>query len=55
MLMDTRYSIEERYPSHAQYVQEVMKATKELERKGFLLDEDVQRYIKEAEASSIGK
>jgi Alpha/beta hydrolase domain len=51
---DPRRSIAERYASHVYYVQEVTKAAKELERQGFLLDEDVQRYITEAEASSIG-
>jgi len=52
---DPRRSIAERYPSHAHYVQEVTKAAQELKQQRFLLDEDVQRYITEAEASSIGK
>jgi hypothetical protein len=52
---DPRRSIEERYPDHEIYVKEVTKAAKKLEEKGFLLDEDVLRYIAAAAASSIGK
>jgi hypothetical protein len=52
---DPRRSIEERYPDHEKYVTEVTKAAKRLQQKGFLLDEDVRRYIEAAEASSIGK
>jgi hypothetical protein len=48
---DPRLSIEERYPNHRQYVREVAHASKCLQRHGLLLDEDVQRYIKDAEGS----
>jgi Alpha/beta hydrolase domain len=50
---DPRLSIEERYPNHRQYVREVAHAAKRLHRRGLLLEEDVQRYIKDAEASSV--
>ncbi len=49
---DPRLSIEERYPNHRQYVREVAHAAKCLQRHGLLLDEDLQRYIKDAEGSS---
>jgi hypothetical protein len=46
---DPRPSVEERYPHHKQYVREVAHAAKRLNHHRLLLDEDVQRYIKEAE------
>jgi hypothetical protein len=52
---DPRRSIEERYPDHEKYVKMVTKAAEKLEKQGFLLDEDVRRYIEAADASSIGK
>ena len=52
---DPRLSIEERYPTHRRYVKEVTQAARRLGRERFLLDEDVQRYIEQAEASGIGK
>ena len=52
---DPRRSIEERYPTHKDYVKEVTRAAIHLYRDRLLLDEDVQRYIDEAEASTIGK
>ena len=52
---DPRLSIEERYPTHEEYVREVTRAAIRLYRQRLLLDEDVRRYIGEAEASSIGK
>jgi hypothetical protein len=51
---DPRLSIEERYPTHAQYVDAVQKASGSLRGRGFLLDEDVARYVAEAGQSSIG-
>jgi len=52
---DPRRSIEERYPTHKKYFSEVTRIAIRLYWQRLLLDEDVQRYIKEAEASSIGK
>ena len=52
---DPRKSLEERYKNHDGYVKEVAKAAKKLEKDGFLLAEDVQRYVDEAEASSVLK
>lgn len=51
---DPRLSIEERYPSHADYVGKVAAAARALARDGFLLSEDVDRLIRAAEASPIG-
>jgi hypothetical protein len=50
---DPRLSLEERYKSHDKYVKEVTKAAKDLEKRRFLLPADVQRYIDEAQASSV--
>jgi hypothetical protein len=50
---DPRLSLEERYKNHDGYVKEVEKAAKKLEKDGFLLADDVQRYIDEAQASSV--
>jgi hypothetical protein len=50
---DPRRSLEERYKSHDGYVKAVGKAARKLEKRRFLLEEDVQRYIDEAEASTV--
>ena len=52
---DPRRSIEERYPHHEKYVTEVTRAATKLQKEGFLLDEDLRRYVEAAEASTIGK
>jgi Alpha/beta hydrolase domain len=52
---DPRKSLEERYKNHAGYVKEVAKAAQKLQQDGFLLADDVQRYIDEAEASNVLK
>jgi hypothetical protein len=52
---DPRASIEERYPTHEVDVREVTRAVNLLYRQRLLLEEDVRRYIMEAEASSIGR
>jgi hypothetical protein len=54
-LGDSRPSIEERYVTHEQYVRDVRRASNRLYRQRLLLDEDVQRYLEAAEASSIGQ
>jgi len=50
---DPRRSLEERYKDHDGYVKAVGKAARKLEKRRFLLDEDVQRYIDEAQASGV--
>jgi len=52
---DARLSIEERYPTHKKYFSEVTRVAIRLYWQRLLLDEDVRRYIAEAEASNIGK
>jgi hypothetical protein len=52
---DPRRSLEERYHSHGGYVSAVRHAARELMRERFLLQEDAQRFINAAEASSILK
>jgi hypothetical protein len=52
---DPRLSIEERYPTHEKYVRDVARAAQKLQREGFLLEEDVDRYVSEAEASGVGR
>jgi hypothetical protein len=51
---DPRLSLEERYPDHATYVREVSAAAADLQRQGFLLQEDAERYVKAAEESDVG-
>lgn len=51
---DGRRSLEERYPTHAEYTQQVAAAARRLERDRFLLPEDTQRIIERAERSTIG-
>ena len=50
---DPRLSLQERYKDHEGYVQAVTRAAKKLQKQRFLLLEDVQRYIEEAEASDV--
>lgn len=52
---DPRRSLEERYADHAGYVKAVREAARALEQRRLLLPEDVQRYIDEAQASSVLK
>jgi len=52
---DPRLSIEERYSTHEKYVKEVTRAAEHLFRRRLLLQEDAQRYVLAAEASSIGR
>ncbi len=51
---DPRPSLEERYPNHAAYVDAVMAAANALARDRFLLDEDVQAYVKKAADTTVG-
>ena len=50
---DPRLSLQERYATHDGYVNAVSKAARSLEKRRFLLETDVQRYIDEAQASSV--
>jgi hypothetical protein len=50
---DPRKSLEERYGNHEGYVKAVAKAARKLEQRRLLLEEDVQRYIDSAQASSV--
>jgi hypothetical protein len=52
---DPRPSIEERYRTHDAYVKKVTRAARQLGRRRLLLEEDVQRYVAEAEASGVGR
>jgi hypothetical protein len=50
---DPRLSLEERYRDHEGYVQAVIRAAQELAQQRFLLPADVQKYIEEAQASTV--
>jgi len=50
---DPRRSLEERYKGHDGYVRAVTKAAEKLQKQRFLLPDDVQRYIDEAQASNV--
>jgi hypothetical protein len=47
---DPRLSLEERYPTHADYVAAVTRAAEALYDDRLLLREDVERYIREAKS-----
>ena len=50
---DLRLSLEERYGDHRGYVEAVRDASRELIREGFLIQEDADRFIAEADASGV--
>ena len=50
---DPRPSLEERYGSHEEYVDRVRAAAKRLVEERFLLQEDADRLVREAAASSV--
>ena len=50
---DPRKSLEERYKDHDGYVKAVRQAARKLVKEGFLLQEDADRFIREAEASDV--
>jgi hypothetical protein len=52
---DPRKSLEERYKDHDGYVKAVAKAARKLQKDGFLVEEDVQSFIAEAQASDVLK
>jgi hypothetical protein len=45
--------LQERYGDHAGYVRAVEKAVERVQKSGFLLTEDGQRLIREAQASQV--
>jgi hypothetical protein len=52
---DPRLSVEERYPTHNDYVRRVEQAVNDLRHERLLLDEDVQRYGEQAVKSAVGR
>ncbi|GAB4041933.1 alpha/beta hydrolase domain-containing protein [Spirosoma jeollabukense] len=50
---DPRLSLQERYHTHAEYVDAVRKWAHTLEKQRFLLTADIQQYIKSAEESNV--
>jgi hypothetical protein len=50
---DPRLSLEERYTNHAGYVAAVKTAAEKLEQQRLLLRADVQKYIEQAQASTV--
>jgi len=52
---DPRKSLQERYTDHDRYVRAVEKATKDLMKERFLLQEDADRFISAAEGSGVLK
>jgi hypothetical protein len=52
---DPRLSIEERYPSHEDYVTKVSAAANALVRDRFYLEEDAQAVVKRAQDSAVAK
>ncbi|WP_157039738.1 alpha/beta hydrolase domain-containing protein [Aquincola tertiaricarbonis] len=52
---DPRLSLEERYPQHGVYVAKVARATQDMVRQRYLLQEDAAGIISKAAASTIGR
>jgi len=52
---DPRLSIEERYASHAAYVNSVTMAAEDLQQQRLMLEQDVEAYIQNADASAVGR
>jgi hypothetical protein len=50
---DPRLSLEERYKNHEGYVAAVKRAAEKLEKQRFLLHADVEKYVEQAQASSV--
>jgi hypothetical protein len=50
---DPRPSLEERYGTHEAYVAKVRAATARLVRDRFLMPDDAERLVREAEASNV--
>ena len=52
---DPRLSIEERYPTHEAYVEQVSEAVKRLVKERLYLEEDAARVMEEARRKDVGK
>ena len=52
---DPRLSIEERYGTHEGYVAKVKAAAQQLVKERFLVQEDADRLVSQAEASNVLK
>jgi len=52
---DPRRSLQERYKNHQGYVEAVQRAAAELVQERFLLQEDADRFVSGAQASSVLK
>ena len=50
---DPRLSLQERYADHAGYVAAVKKATVRAMKEGFLLAEDADKLVAQAQASAV--
>jgi len=50
---DPRLSLEERYGDHRGYVEAVRTATRELIRAGLMIEDDEERYVADAESSTV--
>jgi hypothetical protein len=50
---DPRPSLEERYGTHENYVAKVKAAAQALVRQRFLIQEDADRLVREADASAV--
>jgi hypothetical protein len=50
---DPRLSLEERYHDHDGYVKAVEKAARKLQQQRFLLENDVKRFVDDAQASNV--
>lgn len=50
---DPRLSLEERYGTHEAYVEKVREAARRLVKQRFLLQDDADRIVREAEASTV--
>tara|TARA_B100001123_G_scaffold383876_3_gene456207 strand:+ start:21994 stop:24093 length:2100 start_codon:yes stop_codon:yes gene_type:complete len=51
---DPRSSLEERYGTHTNYVQEITEAATRLQEQGYLLKEDAEQFIHRAKTQDIG-
>jgi hypothetical protein len=51
----SRQSLEERYPSHAEYVDSVATAANGLVHDRLLLEEEASAYVKKAQDAPVGK
>ena len=50
---DSRRSLEERYGTHAKYVDKVKSLARAMVKERFLLQEDAERVVREAESSNV--